>query len=200
MFAGSYYDIRWSNVMWLYLTGTGVISNTVRQALCDSLYGKYASKFMPSLFSASILDVCELTVWDSGEATQSITTSAAVPGGVTGVGLPANVAVCITWRIAPHYRGGHPRTYLCGLAQSAMNNGTSITPTLQSTLQTKANEFHTEVEALTPGTGISTVEHGAMSFVVAGAWRTPPIFRRILTARVDTRFDSQRRRLGKDRI
>jgi hypothetical protein len=68
-------------------------------------------------------------------------------------------------------------------------------------LNSRANAFHAEVEGYGPiGGGIDTVEHGIISFQADNAWRTPPIFRRIISGRVDSRIDTQRRRLGRDRV
>jgi hypothetical protein len=70
-----------------------------------------------------------------------------------------------------------------------------------SSIETGANVFHDTIESHIPiGDGIASLEHGVVSFVNDGAWRTPPLFRRFLVgAHVDSRVDTMRRRLGPDR-
>jgi len=113
--------------------------------------------------------------------------------------LSPGTAVLVNHSIARHYRGGHPRTYLCGVPDNSFDDTRSYTTSFKNAAESAAIAFHGDLEAISGiSSGITSVEHGVVSFVNAGAWRTPPIFRRINTAHVDQRVDTQRRRLGPD--
>jgi hypothetical protein len=120
-------------------------------------------------------------------------------GTAAGTRLPANVALCVSWLVQQHYRGGHPRTYFTGMMYSACDDMTTWTSATVADWHDRANNFHGAVNggfSDMPGLFLGTV-----SFVLRNEWRTPPVFRDYVRdgARVDTRIDSQRRRLGRDR-
>jgi len=201
VFAGSLLEAQWMNVMWLFLTGSGEITAGDLTTLAEGCGSAYADNFMPLLSVNSIIEAVEVVLYDSVDGDLSVVSTVAVPGSISTAGDNAGVSACISWAIRAHYRGGHPRTYLCGLANAEEGSATSWTTAFQADLTSGAQAFHSAIEGLGPiGAGITDVEHGVVSFVLNNAWRTPPVFRRILTAVVDSRMDTQRRRLGKDRI
>lgn len=114
--------------------------------------------------------------------------------------LPANVAMCISWKVGPRYRGGHPRTYLAGIDADTQEDATSFIGTEVATAQADANDFLAGVNAINRG-DFTDAHLGTVSFVLDNEWRTPPIFRDYVpdATTVDTRIDSMRRRLGRDR-
>lgn len=187
-----------SNVMWFFLTGSGTITLDDLTSLVEQISSAYAGAFVEPMSTNLVHNATVGTFWGSGG--DVLATSVAGFGAGTGEGtaLPANVAVGISWRVAAHYRGGHPRTYLCGITQDMTDTVTTIAPATAFAIRDAANVFHTAVEDITGISGVTTVEHGTMSFVNDGAWRTPPLFRRIQLAAVDARLDTQRRRLGRD--
>ena len=202
VYAGSYFGCQWMNVMWGFATGSGTITQADLQTLSSDLATVYGDNFMPLLASTCLLNFTEVTLYSSGDDARDAFTSTAVAGGITANDeLPAQVSACISWNIAPHYRGGHPRTYLCGHKSGQRASSVSWTGSYITALINAAVAFHEDFEAIGPiGDGIETIEHGAVSFVLDKEWRDPPVFRRILTGRVDSRIDTQRRRLGPDRI
>jgi len=190
---------QWTNVLWLYLTGSGEITHTTLIALANGIYGQWGGTILDAMSTSATISRVQVVLWDGGEEFSAYSTSASAAGNVGGTMAPANVAACISWPISFHYRGGHPRTYIAGVPNSAIATSQRFDATWRASLETKARAFHTAVEALTPGGGIATVEHGIMSFVTDKEWRTPPVFRRITgDAQVDSRIDTQRRRLGPD--
>jgi hypothetical protein len=186
--------------MWLYLTGSGDISVPELNDLASACSDAYASNILPYLSVNCFLDETQVVLYAGGSDVFEGIAAAGGNGAQTGAELPASLAACISWQIAPHYRGGHPRTYLCGLPSDVLSTPTTFTGSFLSNAESAAIAFHEDVEAITGiSAGISTVEHGVASFVRDGAWRTPPVFYRIVSASVDSRFDTQRRRLGPDR-
>lgn len=199
-FEGLYESAPWANVVWLHLNGSGEITNETLHAMCDTLYGTYSDTLLVPQSNASTLERVVALLFSGDGEQVAFSSPASVVGSQGGLGLPANVACCISWPIAVHYRGGHPRTYLSGIPASAISNNTTFDSDYVAIVAADAQDFHTGLEALSGLDGITSVEHGAMSFVSGGEWRTPPVFRRIADgAHVDSRIDSQRRRLGRDR-
>lgn len=189
----------WANVMWLFATGSGEITTGDLNTLADALHTEYGDAFAPLLSQEWSLDHTKVDLWFDGDQLQGDNSESVV--GVQPVDpFPAQVACCISWQLAVHYRGGHPRTYIAGVGVDEANNNTTWQPSFIGFMTTQANLFHAGVEAIGPiGSGISSIEHGVVSFQSAKQWRTPPLFRRIAGGTVDTRIDTQRRRLGRDR-
>lgn len=199
VFAGSYGEAVWNNVMWLFLTGSGEITSSDVQALSDAMSSAYGNAFQAVTNELWLFEQTQVTLYGPGDDTVDGYSASGVAGLHTGDSTPANIAVCISWRIAPHYRGGHPRTYLCGVPND-ITGATSFAGSYLVEVQNAAGSFHNDVEDTGPiGDSIETVEHGVVSFVTDKEWRTPPIFRRIFSVGVDSRIDTQRRRLGPDR-
>lgn len=187
--------------MWLFLTGSGEITNADLQSLADGSSDAYAGNLMPLVNPQSTLLATQVILWFDGDVFDAFSPSVVDGTFTVASDWPASTSACISWKIPSHYRGGHPRTYLCGLGnEHGAPDGQSLSSAFQSAATAAAQSFHDELEGLGPiGGGITTVEHGIVSFVDNNAWRTPPIFRRITQAVVDSRVDSQRRRLGPDR-
>lgn len=197
-FEGHFGGAAWANVMWLYLTGSGTITSSDLLILADKCNGAYAS-FLQWMSNQAELQRVQVILYENGENREGVSGTVR-PGLATGgTLLPANVAACVTWNIAPVYRGGHPRTYIAGALSSYQAAVNTWTTAAQTQLKNRADDFHTALEQMGPiGGGIATVEHGIISFQRAKQWRTPPVFYRINGASVDVRIDSQRRRLGRD--
>lgn len=121
-------------------------------------------------------------------------------GTASGTPLPANVALCVSWQVAQHYRGGHPRTYVTGQTSNATTDSTTWTPAHIADIHAAANNFHADMNTASAG-AIGDVHLGTVSFVLRNEWRAPPVFRDYIPggAVVDSRIDTMRRRLGADR-
>jgi hypothetical protein len=120
-------------------------------------------------------------------------------GGGVGAGLtvPQSAACCITWKIARHYRGGHPRTYMGPLPTSAIESPTSLAAAYMTSASTSAQAFVTAINAITAD-GIAQ-RFVAVHRQIDGLKILTPITSLILSGVVDSRIDSMRRRLGPDR-
>jgi hypothetical protein len=115
-------------------------------------------------------------------------------GSLTGTQNPANVAYLINWAISGTYRGGHPRTYLCGVAVSTEASSTTLTSTERTNLTTAANGFLSDVNALTHGT-IASVTLGTVAFFQNNSALAPPVFKPYLSGSASPKFATQRRRV-----
>jgi hypothetical protein len=139
--------------------------------------------------------------WDATEIALGVNIPDGRSGGhSTSTDLSVNTALCVSWQVAAHYRGGHPRTYFCGLKQNDTVDVQSWTPSTISAWQSAANAFHATVNTFNYG-AIQGVRLGTVSFVLRNQWRSPTVFRDFVNggAVVDSRIDSMRRRLGPDR-
>lgn len=119
-------------------------------------------------------------------------------GTAGGTIVPASVAVCWSWKIANRYRGGHPRTYIGGVTASGMSNQNTWLSTYVTSHTNAATAIRTAIN--TTSVGGSTWTLICLSYYKDKALRPDPVPRPISGVSVDTRIDSQRRRLGRDRI
>src|SRR4029453_7651114 len=88
----------------------------------DGFYkGRFASS-LNSVYSGDDIHVVDLTSPTGYEAFVANTCN----GSSVGTNFPQSAAACITWKIARHYRGGHPRTYIGPLGGPAFENQISL--------------------------------------------------------------------------
>jgi hypothetical protein len=196
-YAGTYGTAPWANILWCRATGTGEISQDTLNDFVDAAADAFSDNMLANLSTLLTLTSISAILYSSDDENLHGTASASLGGSVSGNPMPAQVSIGITWSIAVSYRGGHPRTYLCGVPYAAMDGLTTISSSVAGAIASDAAAWHTDLEAFS-GTNWTATEHGVMSFVRDDAWRTPPVFYRITGARVDARLDTQRRRLGRD--
>lgn len=185
--------------MWVRNGGGVTPSDADLNAFALFLYNTYKARFLAHMHTSVVLEGCQLNYYGpsglqigGGHVENS-------SGAVTGTITPASAAICISWRVQQRYRGGHPRTYLTGQTSENMFSSQRWTTGWAQSYQSEANAFHAAVNAHAGG-GLGDVHLGTVSFVLDGAWRSPPVFRDFTptAASVDVRIDSQRRRLGPD--
>jgi len=188
----------WTNIQWFHLNGSGTIANSDLEQLVGDIGQAFGDAFEDSLSVVWLPTRAHGVLEADGDTSVEAFAALTHEGGVTGISLPANCAACISWHVSAHYRGGHPRTYLAGVPATKLINAWRLDPAWTGALAIAAAGYHNAVESLTVP-GVTSVEHGVYSYVLDGAWRTTPLFRRFTAAvNVDQRLDSQRRRLGPD--
>jgi hypothetical protein len=197
---GTYLGTRWTNVFWIRRDGSSDIGVGDLAALCTAVGTKYGTRFMPLVNNASAMSNVSALFWDVHGDAIGATSTVTTVGSLAGTKVIASVAACITWPLQQRYRGGHPRTYLGGLDGTSYSGVTDFTSTFQSSLAAAANSFISDVNGLSV-TNFGALHLGVVTFVLRNQWRTPPLFRDFVPggAIVDSRLDSQRRRLGPDR-
>jgi hypothetical protein len=117
-------------------------------------------------------------------------------GSHAGSPMPNNVALGITWKVALHYRGGHPRSYFSGLVLADCDGHTRWVTTTLNNWDSAANVFLGDVNNITIGTGKAVLV--SVHRTINREHLDEPITAPIVGARIDPRIDSQRRRLGPD--
>lgn len=185
--------------MWLFLSGSTPIVQGDLDTLAAAMSSRYATNFLPLLSGSCALSSTQVILYTGGDSSEGFA-GAGGNGSHIQSALPASVSVCLSWHIAPHYKGGHPRTYLPGITGDRAANASSWSSDTLTAFSSAGNAFHSAVESIPPmGSRITAVQHGTVSFVRNNAWRNPPVFYRFTSCTVDSRIDTQRRRLGADR-
>jgi hypothetical protein len=191
---------KFANIFWIRNGGGTTPALSDLSAYAGLVYAAYATRFKALINNNTIIRKADLLYYGP---------AGLVIGGAhventsctrTGTAMPANACPCISWSVQQRYKGGHPRTYLPSPETSDMVDMTSWTTAFTSAAQTAANNFLSDINALTQG-AFTDSHLGVVSFVDNKQWRSPPVFRDFTptAAAVDSRIDSQRRRLGRDR-
>lgn len=187
------------NVMHV-LNGGGPPGTPYTQSQIDQLVTSMASLWVGNLVplaSSQYVSVdCSATDLSSDLGVSGITAMTGSGSG-SGTTMPNNAALCISWKIPRHYRGGHPRTYMGPVAATSIANGTSFLGTFLTTANNGATAFRTAVNALVLGG--STQRLVCVHRIQNGVQLPEPIVDVITGNTVDSRIDTQRRRLGRDR-
>lgn len=112
-----------ANVFHMGYTGqppTGAQCDGLAQVMANS----YAANLVPHLSSDMVMNFFQV-IDLSSEVGSAAVIEVSHPGGISGQAAPNNCAVVISKEIARRYRGGHPRTYICGGLQSQINTETT---------------------------------------------------------------------------
>jgi len=130
------------------------------------------------------------------------TTGADITLPMSGTGGKSNfssnnaAACCVSWKTAAHYRGGHGRMYLVAGDASGILTGNTFESVYLSAMNTAANGFLNDIKVISMTPAVTPVLVRRTS---NGVPLIPPLTYEITSAVVDSRVDTQRRRLGKDR-
>lgn len=165
-------------------------------ALATAVRSAWVTNVIP--LQASSLTLTDVVATDlsndlGGEGTASGSTN----GTAVGTALSSNVAITWSWKIANRYRGGHPRTYIAGCPQSAQTTPNTILASAVTSHAAAAAAIRTAINGV--AIGGSTWLLACLSYYKDKALRPEPVPRVITGVSVDSRLDSQRRRLGRDR-
>jgi len=164
-------------------------------AVALGVFNAYHDNLLPQLTTDTTLDDCTAVDLTNNTGVVGVH-SGSGSGGLAGVALPSNVALCVSWRESLHYRGGHPRSYMGGVSGTFLADPRHVTTSFAGIMSTAALAFRTAVNALT-STAASSYKLSGVHYRLADAVQTPPLVKDITGVLVNTRLDSQRRRLGK---
>lgn len=186
-----------ANVMHVH-NGTGIpYSQAQVDLIATGMRTAFATYFLPLVNSKFILATAEVTDLSNDTGVVGIA-SGSTPGsaGSSSTALPANICLCVSWKTTAHYRGGHGRTYFAGMGLTDQLNMTSWTTAVQTAWLAAANNFRTAITTI----GVTPT----LFLVIVSRWkdkttRVTPLARNVVAASIDSRIDTQRRRLGRDR-
>lgn len=185
------------NVLHFKLRGDnfGPWTNTEVQALSNAIAAAWTTNVLPLVaqsYTGTNVTVTDLTDELGNVASTPITGT----GSAGATAFPMQVACCASWKIARHYRGGHPRTYLGPISIAKTDTNRTFSAAYVLDVATRLAAFRT---ALTTGAGgAPTVDMVCVHRYRNGSVLTPPLTSIIQDVQVDTRIDTQRRRLGRD--
>lgn len=200
-FGGSYQNQPFLNVLHWEYTGAAP-SGTALKELCNDALGVWDTALSAILTTSVTLNTVRGLDLSAPDAPQSASDVQAAVGDLVGTAPPVNVAMCVSWLVNYRWRGGHFRTYFPAGAVQSIQGGNSWTSTALTNGRLAVTTFLTNMNAMTAG---STSGH----LVGVKRWRTevrgqppveinPPLVLPFVGAIVDSRIDSQRRRLGRD--
>jgi hypothetical protein len=195
---GTYRNTNWANIFhWKRFDDNGF-----EQAEIDQLVTEFRTFYVSALM-ARVSNQVNMTSVTGTDLTNilgvvGIDNTPAVGVLNTVAVHPGSVAMVISWKIARHYRGGHPRTYLTGQPHGAEIDGKSWSPAHTAAGAAAASNFLISVNGIELGAGEVGGELVCVHRQLGGAKLIPPVTSPIVNAVVDNRIDSQRRRLGPD--
>jgi hypothetical protein len=195
-FLGSFQGVAVNHVMHVRF-GTDFMSITQANTLATGMRNAFSTNFSPLInggVAYATVNAQDLT----GDTGVTGTNATGITGTHGGTVLPANVAQCISWQHGRHYRGGHPRTYFTGLVSTDMLNPNTFSSAAVSAWQSAGSAFLAAVNAIT-GVGPGACTLSVVHYRKNGALLTSPLVDAITGCVVDSRIDTQRRRLGRDR-
>jgi hypothetical protein len=181
-------------VLWLSLTATTHVAADLKSVI-DAMLAAYVTRFGPYISSeCTIAQAAASWLYASNSVLEYVGNNATAPTGAA-TNVTDAISAMINWSITDYYRGGHPRTYLPGIPSAQVTNANFLGSTYRANVNTGANGFLTDVNALTHG-GISAVALGTVRFASGNAWLSPPVFKPYQAAGVRARVAVQKRRLG----
>lgn len=169
-------------------TGLGSLATAVRAAWVANVLPLQSNQL--ALTDVQCVDLSSDTGFDAIATGNN-------PGSAAGVPMAANTAICWSWKILRRYRGGHPRTYIGGIPVSAASNSNTMINSVQTSHAAAATALRGAINGVTTPTG--TAFMCVVHYHRAKAILPVPLVSLVNGVSVDTRFDSQRRRLGRDR-
>lgn len=125
----------------------------------SSAWSTYLAPHMSNEFALREVDVLDITTNSglSGQWTGNIA------GGLTGTGLPLQVAVNIEFGIARRYRGGKPRIYLPPSDNTNQLDAAHWSAAYVSAMNTAIADFFSQIEGLSIG-AMGTLTHSNVSY------------------------------------
>lgn len=165
-------------------------------AVAAAMHTAYVNAFIPLLHNGTTLvstTAIDLTTRQGYVGVQAESHT----GTVVLTNFPPNsLAVCLSWEIRDRYRGGHPRMYLPARNEQDVVGGKSMNGTTNALYVAAANGYLTSVRGMTVGG--QTWLPICVRYWSHGQLLADPLQRHIDDVKVGTRYDSQRRRMGKE--
>lgn len=202
MTGGSYQNQPWVNVYhWEYSGGTPTQANMTE--LCNDLLTAWDVNLSGSHSTTVSLNTVRAIDLSAPDAPQGANSNPGIVGDlITGTPLPVSVACVASWLTNYRWRGGHPRTYFPAGTTFSTQNGNSWTTAALTGFRVQISQFMSAFNGITAG-----AVSGHM--VCVRRWQTqvkgqppveldPPLVLPIVGVVVDSRLDTQRRRLGRD--
>lgn len=174
----------------------GAYDQATMDAVATAMHNAYNSAFISLLNAQTILLSTTAIDLTSRQGFVGLATTSHTGTGVATTLPPNSLAVVLSWEIRDRYRGGHPRMYLPARAAADVNAGKAMSTTVRDLYDAAGNGYLTSAAAITAGGQTWTpicVRYWSQHQLLA-----TPLQRKIVDVKVGTRFDSQRRRMGRE--
>lgn len=194
--SGKYQGHTFVWVFYLELTGTGIIVNDLA-TLATDIDTALNTNLIPVLGTDVLFSSIDIRYINSVGSEERYTKSISRTGSLAGTSIQdASACHVISWVISDYYRGGHPRTYLPGLTEALVTNGSDIDASHMATIVNDMNNFRLALNAVTT-TNITGVAMGTVRFAQGNAWLSPPKFVQFTSVKAgkNSKVGSQRRRI-----
>jgi len=189
---GTFESAAWGIGYWLSVGDTMTLDDQL--ALAEAVKASWDTRILVDLHTDLVSSEILLRYFD-GSSDPEVSFTNAVAGSHSGNHLSSGSAAVLSWHILDTYRGGHPRTYLCGIATEDVTDSRLLTNEFVSDLNTGAAQFLSDVNALT-FTSAPSIVLGTLANFRAGVALAPPQFKAYFAVAAQRRICSQRRRLG----
>ncbi len=187
---------EFTNIFHISYTGAAP-TTAVLQEIDNNIVAGYS--FIYSHNALALLTALNVKYTDlSSDTGAEYLATHAITATLTGVVLPINNAVCVSWPILRRYRGGHPRTYFSIGSGSTLAGSSSIDwqASFLANVQGDCTSFQGDVAAFNTSSA-GTLALVNVSYRSGNAIRVTPLVDVLGTCIAKTRVCSQRRRLGK---
>jgi len=203
---GTYDSADWVNTHYVQYTGSAPTVADLT-TLCTDFEETWDLYIRTKVSNDCVLSSVVATDLDS-DTGNGYTAAVNRIGSDTGANTPANVACCVSAKIARRYRGGHPRFYIAGIPQLSCQNGMTFTEAFRAAMQLAmsggALNWLQRINTKTYPT-MGTIKLAAVSRYAGHTFdlehnkiptpRATPLVNLITGYVVDAKIDSQRRRL-----
>lgn len=196
---GTYGPASWANVMYFDASPSDPTHpEDVATAMANALHAFYAGLPLSRIETAWLVQTYKVFYRADPSSAYSFTLADAIGGANVGEGQDAQVAYLINWVSGDARKGGKPRQYIPGIANSERADTARLTAACIAAFDTALTAW---LAAFPFVHGTATIEGMVeMSFVNAKADLHPPIARPIRAGRLNPIVASQRRRVDRLRI
>lgn len=158
----------------------------------EAVYNAWADNILADQTSTASLDQVEVLLYRATDELAGTYVETRT-GGASGAAFPANVCAVVGWSTPSTWRGGHPRTYIWGVPNSALGSGyQTLDSAYTAALRSLVVLFQAAFNAISVGGGFSL---STMRFYNEKAALAPPFLVSINSPIVRSTIGSQRRRL-----
>jgi hypothetical protein len=186
---------NWVNKMYVRYSGAAPLDVDLA-SYAGGLTAAWVANLTP--LQTDSVHMTEIAVTDLSSMLGSVgIVSGSVEGTNADLVIPGDACALVSYKIARHYRGGHPRQYLCVGGQADLLSTSTWTGAFVTAVEAAWAAFQA---ALIVTYGTFTPDYQAnVSYVTAGAERLVPYVDEIIVSAttVQQKLASQRRRIGR---
>jgi hypothetical protein len=189
----------WANVFFSQLATSSTITQADLDTYVTAFQAAYKARFAAVQSGSVAYSNAKGTLFAPGGGVLHSLIAMTGTGSEAGTDPESTaMAKVVSWLSTVYWRGGKPRTYLIGprIADIDATTESTFTGAARTAVVTAANNFRTDVNALTAGT-INGSVLGFVSFRSGNVERVTPLFFPVSGSLCHPRIGTQRRRYGK---